>query len=106
MAGRALLDGHATSSAGIGLLPVASAQTAPRRYSQRTMSTRRLIILSLLCGVAILVAFMAAAAGRDVTTCPLCGTVVPRIDDPRWLADCCRRQRDRPRVVSFRGWRW
>lgn len=59
MARRALLDGHATSSAGTGLLPVASAQTAPRRYSQRTMSTRRLIILSLLCGVAILVAFMA-----------------------------------------------
>lgn len=29
-----------------------------RRYSPLTMSTRRLIILSLLCGVAILVAFM------------------------------------------------
>jgi hypothetical protein len=27
------------------------------RYSRRLMSTRRLIILSLLCGVAILLAF-------------------------------------------------
>lgn len=33
-----------------------------RGYSPATMSTRRLIILSLLCGVAILVAFVVQLA--------------------------------------------
>ena len=47
---------------------VQDTSSAPRRasmqgeYSRRPMSTRRLIILSLLCGVAILVAFVVQLA--------------------------------------------